>query len=263
MQMFLAIVLVVSFLAILAPLHPKIRQACQKHFAVFHIAQAIVVAIATVSATLLFTRLIEQEEKEEILISSLERSLSNLESVAKKTDTYISRLQKYPDKYDRVGQLFNKPVCYAEISENDAFGNIKDSLFPRAAYTLLRNNEILLAHTILNDKIQTAINYIKQANEQKFFACNQRIRACLLCRPSNLLTAYMYKLNIRMVHMFISAQLEIEEGVYEENEIQPIVTKRTRALECEFLREVKHNVPAAFLPREIGISVNTLDERCS
>ncbi len=262
MQIFLALVLVASLLAVLAPIHPRVRQACQKHFAVFHIAQAIIVAIATVSATLLFTRLIQQEEKEQVFIQTLERSRSNLESAVNDTEAHISQLKKYPEKYDRVGELFNKPVCYAEISKSHAFGNAKDSLFPRAAYSLLTENDSILAHMALYDEIQKAVEYLKQTKDQQMLACNPRIQACLLCRPSNLLTAYLHRLNLNMAQMFVSVQLDIEKGEYEPSQIQSVVKRRQRELECQFLRDVKLNVAKEFLPPEIRVSVEAINRRC-
>ena len=61
----------------------------------------------------------------------------------------------------------------------------------------------------------------------------------------------------------ISTQLDVENGLYEPDELPPVVEKQKRDLECEFLRQVKDNVATAYMPREIRLSVNAIDRKCS
>lgn len=197
--------------------------------------------------------------------STLEKLRSitdSLQSAIEQTEDYIARLKKYPEKYDRVGELFNIPVCYEEIARHDAFENVKSSLFPSAAYVLLGTDNPALAHLELYDRTHKVLITIKQANDQKYMHCGPRIKACLRCRPSNLISAYLYKLTLRIALHLADLQLNITGRQYE-LDIARDVDRKIRVLECDFLREVNNDVAKAFIPKPIAASIRQLDRRCN
>ena len=203
-----------------------------------------------------------EESDQSLLLRNLTTAATSLQNSLDRTEDYINRLKKYPEKYDRVGRFINTPICFAEIDSNDGFNNIKNSLFPSAAYSLLGKDNPVLIHITLYDQIHEVLVKIGEIKDKPFLICNSNFRACLLCRPSNLLSAFLYKLTIRVASFMTNLQIQIIIGKYDGDNPTDTISQQISYLECEFFREVKDNVSRPFVPRPIANSVARLASGC-
>ena len=203
-----------------------------------------------------------EESDQSLLIRNLTTAATSLENALERTEDYINRLKRYPEKYDRVGQLFNKPICFAEISHDDGFENKKDSLFPSAAYSLLGKDNPGMVHILLYDRIRQAMEAIGRVKNKYFINCGPYVQACLYCKPSNLLSSLVYRLTVRITLAMINLQIKIISGEYDGDNPNDTLSQQIGSLECQYLMQVKEDVPKPFVPRPIVESVERLASRC-
>lgn len=197
-----ALILLVTFSAIVATLHPRVRTLGEKHKFSFNAAYGVLAALAGVFSTLLVTDIMETSQKSRRQVILMNSVLSDLRNVEKSIASYLYKL---PKTNDDLLKLF--AMCSRYKKTGIRFGRysgIIPPVVPSRAYRLVTEN-------ISPDFLE--MEFFDELTDS-LESINQRYKTDLkdICQPNHLAAFGFVKFQIQKAKFLAETQLDILLG---------------------------------------------------